>query len=261
MKTACSSWSYHRTLAAGKLDQRSWLDECAALGLDGVELLGGHFPRTDRDYLIALRKKCADLFLSIAMVSGDGHLSVADDAEREKEIAGLARWIDIGAFLGAPCVRLFCPSLAELQAGGPALHAKVIAALKQVADLGARQGITMAMENHGSTTADLLLQLVREVGSPYLKFTLDTGNFPPTSRVGPETYASIERCAPHAAIVHAKFFNVLPDGRDRDFDWKKIHSILAGTGFRGFLSVEYEGDSPDEVGCLRRIAPFLRTLR
>ena len=39
MKTSCSSWSYHRTIGAGKMDQMSWLKECAALGLDGVELL------------------------------------------------------------------------------------------------------------------------------------------------------------------------------------------------------------------------------
>ena len=51
MKTSCSSWSYHRTIKAGKLDQMSWLQECARLELDGVELLGYHFPSTDREYL------------------------------------------------------------------------------------------------------------------------------------------------------------------------------------------------------------------
>jgi len=261
MKTSCSSWSYHRTFSAGKMDQMAWLRECAAMGLDGVELLAPHFPSTEKDYLIELRKTCADLYLTVAMVSAGGHLTVADDAQRQKEIEGIAKWVKVAAFMGAPCVRFFCGSGPELEAGGPALYAKVVKALKKVASLGAKHGIVMAMENHGNTTADQLLKLIGDVNHPYMKFTLDTGNFPPHSQVNPDTYSSIERCAPHAAIVHAKFFNVTEDGRDRDFDWSQIRDILARVGFRGFLSVEYEGKDPDEVAVLRRVAKFLKSLR
>ncbi len=261
MKTSCSSWSYHRAFEKGSMDQIQWLKECAALGLDGVELLGCHFPSTQRDYLIKLKKACSDNFLTIAMVSADGHLTVDDDAERQKQIEGIARWVEVAAFLGAPCVRFFCGSGAELEAGGSSLYQKVLQAIKQIAELGARQGIVMAMENHGGTTADQLLKLQRDVDNEFFKFTLDTGNFPPTSQVGPQTYQSIQRCAPHAAIVHAKFFDVLADGRDQNFDWARIHSILAQAGFRGFLSVEYEGADAAEVAVLKRIAGFLKTLR
>ncbi len=261
MKSSCSSWSYHRTFAAGQLTQLGWVDECAALGLDGVELLGCHFPCTERDYLLAVKKRCADLYLTVAMLSAGGHLTVAEDAFREAEIADIRAWVERAAVLGAPCVRFFCGSGAELAAGGDALYEKVRTALGTVAEIGAREGIVMAMENHGGTTADQLLRLIADVNHPYLKFTLDTGNYPPTSQVGPDTYTSIVRCAPHAAIVHAKFFNVTADGRDQEFDWAQIRMILAGAGFRGFLSVEYEGEDPDEVAVMRRIAGFLATLR
>ena len=243
------------------MDQMAWLKECASLGLDGAELLFCHFPSTDASYLTALRKACSDLFLTVSMVSAGGHLTVGDDAQRQKEIEDIAKWVDVAAFLGAPCVRFFCGSGAELSAGGDALYRKVVPAVRQVAELGATKGIVMAMENHGGTTADQLLSLIGDVNHPFLKFTLDTGNYPPTSQVGPDTYKSIERCAPHAAIVHAKFFNVSKNGKDRDFDWAKIHFILAKAGFRGFLSVEYEGEDADEVGNMRRIAGYLKRLR
>ncbi|HUS47232.1 MAG TPA: sugar phosphate isomerase/epimerase family protein, partial [Phycisphaerae bacterium] len=207
------------------------------------------------------KKACADLYLTIAMVSAGGHLTVADDAKRAAEVEDIRKWAEISQFMGAPCVRFFCGSGPELEAGGPEMYKKVVAAVRQVADIGARHGIIMAMENHGQTTADQLLSLLKDVNSPYLKFTLDTGNFPPTSSVGPDTYPSIERCAPHAAIVHAKFFNVTPEGGDRNFDWLKIRDILARAGFRGFLSVEYEGPDADEVSSVRRIAKFLKKLR
>ena len=243
------------------MDQMAWIRECGALGLDGVELLGNHFPSTEEAYLCEVKKACADQFLSIAVASAGGRLTVPDDAQRAAEVGAIGHWVDVAAFLGAPCVRFFCGSGPDLEAGGKELYGKVLKAVRDVVKLGARKGIVMALENHGHTTADQLLSLHADVGSEFLKFTLDTGNFPPTSQVGPQTYASIERCAPHAAIVHAKFFNVLPDGRDKDFDWHIIRDILAKAGFRGFLSVEYEGGDADEVAVMRRIAGFLKTLR
>ena len=242
------------------MDQMSWIEECAALELDGIELLSNHFPSTERDYLVELKKACTDRFLTIAMISAGGKLGTTDDAARAEEVEKMRRWVEVAEFLGAPRVRFFSTTSAELEAGGADLVAKVKAAVEEIVALGAERGIVMSMENHG-VTADELLQLHGDVNSPYFKFALDVGNFPPASQVGPDTYPSIERCASHASIVHAKFFNVLEDGSDRDFDWQKIHEILTGAGFRGFLSVEYEGEDDDEVAVMRRIAKFLKTLR
>jgi sugar phosphate isomerase/epimerase len=261
MKTSCSSWSYHRTIKAGKLDQLSWLRECAACEFDGVELLGYHFPRTDRDYLITLKRTCAELYLDIPMVSAGGHLTVADDARRAADVKEIGQWAEIAEFLGAPCVRFFCGSGDELAAGGPALYAKVLAAMKQVAALGAARGVVMALENHGGTTAAQILSLHRDVDSPWLRLTLDTGNFPPASKFTPDKFDHIAACAPLAAIVHAKFFNVRPDGADADFDWSRIRGLLDNAGFRGYLSLEYEGSDADELAVCRRVARFMKTLR
>ena len=261
MKTSCSSWSYHRTFKSGDMDQLRWIEECAALGLDGVELLSVHFQSTEKDYLRAVKKACADRRLTIAMVSAGGRLTTSDDAMREKEVAELERWLDVAAWMGAPLLRFFCGKGAELEAGGKPLQDKVVDAMRRVAAAARERGIVAALENHGGTTADQLLSLHRDVGSEWLAFTLDTGNFPPVSAVGPQTYSSIEQCAPHAAIVHAKFFNVGADGRDADFDWERIHGILRKVGYNGFLSVEYEGKDADERNIMKRIASYLKTLR
>ena len=261
MKTSCSTWSYHRAFQAGTIDLTGYLDECAALGLDGVELLNHHLGSTDRDFLQGVKKACTDRFLTIAMVSAGGHLTVSDDAKRMQEVQEIARWVDAAVVLGAPRVRFFCGSGPELSAGGDALYAKVLSAMKDVAALGERKGIVMALENHGGTTAEQMLSLVRDVDSEFLKLTLDTGNFPPTSHVGPDTYRHIAAAVPLASIVHAKFFDVGTDGHDAEFDWARIHEILRQANFRGFLSVEYEGDDDNEVAVMRRIVPYLRTMR
>lgn len=261
MKTSSSSWSYHRTIAAGQMDMFGFIEECAHLGMDGVELLCEHFASTDTDYLRKLKHACTSRYLSIAMVSAGGHLTVPDDAQREADVAEICRWIEVAAVLGAPRLRFFCGSGDELASGGEELYGKVMGAVKQIVAMAGEKGIVAALENHGGTNADQLLRFRQDIDSAWFAFTVDTGNFPPTSAVGPGTYSSIERAAPYASIVHAKFFNVLKDGRDRDFDWERIHAILKGAGFRGFLSVEYEGEDSDEIAVLRRIAPYLRTLR
>lgn len=261
MKTSCSSWSHHRVIKAGRFDQLSWVQECAQLGLDGVELLCNHFPSRDRDYLVKLKKACTDRHLVIAMVSAAGHLTTPEDAKRAADLEEIRQWADAALFLGAPMVRFFCGSGKELDDGGPALYEKVRQAMVEVCRIGAERGLVMALENHGGTTAAQLLSLHHDVGSDYLKFTLDTGNFPPASQAAEEKYAQIARCAPLASIVHAKFFNVKADGSDADFDWLRIAGILRAADFRGFLSIEYEGQDADETAVVRRIAPFLKTLR
>ena len=261
MKTSCSSWSHHRVIKAGQFDQMSWVQECADLELDGVELLCNHFPTRDRDYLIKLKKACTDRHLVVAMVSAAGHLTTPDDAKRAADVEEIRQWADAALFLGAPMVRFFCGSGKELDDGGPALYDKVRKAMVEVCRIGAERGIVMALENHGGTTAEQLLSLHRDVDSPYLKFTLDTGNFPPASQATEDKYGQIARCAPLASIVHAKFFNVKPDGSDADFDWLRIAGILRAAQFRGFLSIEYEGQDAEETAVVRRIARFLKTLR
>jgi sugar phosphate isomerase/epimerase len=248
-------------MAADKMDLLGFVEECSHLGLDGVELLSSHFADMETDYLREVKHACTSRHLTIASVSAGGHLTVQDDAQRAADVVEIGRWIEAAFFLGAPRVRFFCGSGAELDAGGDELYDKVLVAMKEITALAEQKGIVAALENHGGTNADQLLKFHCDVGSPWFAFTLDTGNFPPTSRVGPETYASIERTAPYASMVHAKFFNVLEDGRDRDFDWQRIHGILKAAGFNGFLSVEYEGKDDDEVAVMRRIAGYLRTLR
>jgi sugar phosphate isomerase/epimerase len=121
MKTSCSSWSYHRTIANGKMDLIGFVEECAALGLDGVELLGPHFESKDTAYLRELKRACTSRFLTIGMVSAGGHLTVQDDARREADVEEIAQWLEVAAWLGAPRLRFFCGSGEELAAGGEEL--------------------------------------------------------------------------------------------------------------------------------------------
>jgi len=258
MKLSCISYSYHRSFANGSMTMESWIRECGRLKLEGVELLDMHFPETSPSYLAGIKKLCAEQFLTIAMLSASGHFTMTDDAERAAQVAEMKNWIDVAAYMGAPCVRFFIGSPEEIVSGGAARNAKVIAAVREFCDYAGERGIFMAMENHGACSADFILQLLLDVNHPWFKLNLDIGNFPVAATPSEEAYRSIERCLPFAIIMHGKFYQTDVNGEALDYDWDRILKMVYAAGFNGFISVEYEGESADEVGQMEKIVGNLR---
>ena len=253
MKISCSSWSFHRTIAAGKLDQLAWIEKCAReLELDGVELLDIHFPGTGKEYLQKLKKRIVDLGLTIAAVSASNHFTTPDDAKRKEEVVKVKQWADIAAYLGTPVLRCFAGSGKEL--ADPAIFQRTAAALKECADYCRdNHGIVLAMENHGGTSAEQILGLIKAVGSDWFRLTLDTGNF------SQDPYGSIRKAAPLAVFVHAKTFDIDERGNETQLDYDRIFQIFREVSYRGFISLEYEGKAEEELMIPKSIA-FLKRL-
>ncbi|MBV8163826.1 MAG: hypothetical protein JOZ91_06120, partial [Candidatus Eremiobacteraeota bacterium] len=79
MKLCCSSYSYARALAAGRLTHLEWVDLCGReLMLDGVEFVRSHFPRLDTEYVAQLKKLCADRCLTVACLDHDVPFDASD---------------------------------------------------------------------------------------------------------------------------------------------------------------------------------------
>jgi len=276
MKLACSSWSFEQVIAAGQMDQGEWLRFCAEeLVLDGVELLDRHFPTTDIAYLREIKKLCADLYLTVCGASVSNDFGRPEAGERQQEVELVKAWVDIAQFLGAPVLRVFAGWLPAEQrreqgrgltgvlgrllrregAARRRFWAEMVSCLRECASYAEEKGVVLGLENHDGnglvTTADEVERCLREVSSPWLRHTLDTGNY--------GDLASIERTLPHAVKVHAKFYDVDEEGRDRRLDWERIMRILTEGGYRGFLSIEYEG-AEDPRTALPRAVGYLRKL-
>ncbi|MGB6894787.1 MAG: sugar phosphate isomerase/epimerase family protein [Dehalococcoidia bacterium] len=276
MKLACSSWSFEQVIAAGQMDQGEWLRFCAEeLVLDGVEFLDRHFPTTDIAYLREIKKLCADLYLTVCGASVSNDFGKPEAGERQQEIERVRAWVDIAQFLGAPDLRVFAgwvPADQRREQGrgltgvlgrllrreGAARRrfwAEMVSCLRECAAYAEEKGVVLGLENHDGnglvTTADEVERCLRQVDSPWLRHTLDTGNY--------GDLASIERTLPHAVHVHAKLYDVDEEGRDRRLDWERIMRILTDGGYRGFLSIEYEG-AEDPRTALPRAVGYLRKL-
>jgi sugar phosphate isomerase/epimerase len=280
MKLGCSSWSYHKPISEGRLDQQDWLRLCAEeLELDGVELLDIHFPMTSMAYLRELRRLTAGLGLTISCVSVSNDFGLATPEEREAELEKVRQWLDITAYLGAPVLRVFAgwprPAPSDAASGGargvdrllrriPGLRrrtakerlwSEMIAYLRTAAYHATESGIVLGLENHNDGgfvgTAAEVERCLREVDSPWLRLNLDTGDY--------GDLASIERTIDKAVHVHAKLYQLTPEGADTIVDWPGVIAILKKARYRGFLSIEYEGEEPPETAVPRGVR-YLRSI-
>ena len=80
------------------------------------------------------------------------------------------------------------------------------------------------------------------INSPWLRVTLDTGNFLE------DPYDRLAKLAPHACLVQAKTYYGGGLWYTLDLDYPRIAKLLAAANYRGWVSLEFEGkDDPRQA--------------
>jgi sugar phosphate isomerase/epimerase len=252
MRLGCICGCFNRSFDAGAMDQTTFLERCARdFRVAGAELQDIHFPETRPAYLARLRRTAGDLGLALIGIGVHNDFGRAETTWRQSEIVKVRQWIEVAAEIGAGHVRVF--------AGHPEGSATerwpaMIAALRDTAAYAAAAGVRLVLENEAGFTPSARehLRIVDEVGSPALRPLLDTGNY----RDG---WPSVERTAPRAAHVHAKFWRVAPDGAEPTMDYPALLAGLRRRGYDGWISFEYEAAEDEATGIPRAFA-YLRRL-
>lgn len=250
MKIGCSSWSFHRTLAAKKMTFKEWIEYCAKhYRLDGVELLASHFESHEPEYLMDIKNLCTDLGLTISCVSAENNFTQESVEAVEREIEHVKAWIDVAAMLGAPLVRIFAGASQQLKS--EAIWNNVVAAIKECAEYAAEDGIQLALENHGGFMDDQIIRLIGDVEMDNFKVTMDLGNFGTDANI---IYKAMENVAPYTIFVHAKCFSFTGDLLEKTLDFPRIIKLLNKAGYNGFLSVEFEGEGEETTEVAKAVA-------
>ena len=124
------------------------------------------------------------------------------------------------------------------------------------------------MENHGHglNTGEKMLGLIKDVGSPLLGMTLDTGNFCWAGNSIPDAQRYFEMLAPYTFSVHVKDGRFLDRFRFVPVSWGDLDitaavRALVKAGYQGGVLSEYEGKTPEtELGTAVSVA-YLKGLR
>lgn len=142
----------------------------------------------------------------------------------------------------------------------PNILENVISGLQWAADLAGSAGLPLVIENHHETS-DEIITLLEALKN--LKLNLDIKS---CFRYNLDPYLYTERLLPYASTFHLDNFVYDQEGWDSDrcgkklkreipldkgeIDIRKILTMIKGSGFDGWLSIEYGGkvDNFDDVG-------------
>ena len=254
-KFSLAAYSY-RTLLTGKGDRPftlvDFLNDCAAMNLEGAELTSYYFPESpSQEYLAELKGAAFRLGLDISGTAIRNDFCLPPGEQRNKELAHVKKWVEIASELGAPVIRVFSGKEQGKQTFDEA-YALAVQGFEECSEHAAKHGVFLALENHGgiSTKIDDLVRLVRDVKSPWFGINLDSGNFQAASSAK-EAYAGMKQMAPYALNAQIKVQIALANRQKAETDFGAIAQILNDSGYRGYVVLEFEEAEDPRQACPR----------
>ena len=257
-----------------RLDILDCVDKAAAMGFDGVEVLHVQMKSETTAAVNAIKRRAHSLGLALMGFSTHQGFVYPDINERRTNVQKTLYQIELAARLGIPTMRIntgrwnTIKSFDDFMAKKgiePALSGHTedeafdwtIAAIEQLLPRAEECGVVLGLENHwglGRTAAGVL-RIVEKIRSPWLQMTLDTGNFLDRSYEQMEQMASSD--VPIALVQAKTYFG---GGRwyALDLDYAKIAGILKAHNYRGWISLEFEGND-DAQTAVPKSLDLLRT--
>lgn len=253
MKIAVAGWSLHRRFRAPenplKLVDFPALVK-AKFGIDAVELNSPFFASTEQAYLAEVKAAAAKARSRVVHISvdGQGDLAALDEPARKEAVKKHLAWFGIAKAVGSPGFRANTGGKAGVNED---TIAACIRSFKELAAEGEKTGINILIENHGGLSGDpdLIVRIMKGVGSPRIGTCPDFGNAPDATR-----YAFLEKIMPFAKVCHAKFYEFDPRGEDTKVDAKRCLDICRKAKFDGDLAIEFEGQGDDFDGITKSAA-------
>ncbi len=228
-------------------------------GIHNIEPLSEHFPSTEPAYLDELRRAVEQAHAHIVNIptSVGASLYDTDPARRDKAIAGSRKWVDVAVAVGSPSIRVH---IQGARGAAPDVG-RASESLRQVAEYGAAKNVMINLENDDLVTEDafFLVKVIDAVASPWLRGLPDFGN---SMMKGDEdfNYRAVEAMFRHAYnISHVKDSEV-DNGKIFRVSMAKTFDIAKAAGYRGYFSMEFEGQGEPYEGTRKLIEESLRDL-
>jgi L-ribulose-5-phosphate 3-epimerase len=252
---AVSTYSFWRFKEDSKLPIETCIDEAAGMGFDAVEILQMQMESEDPAYLQRLKQRALINGVSLCGLSTHQGFLSPDQAVRQKNIDHTNKAIELAYALGIPTMRVntgrwgTSKDFDELMANRgiePRLEGYtdddgfkwVIDSFEKCIPTAEKCGVTLGLENHWGLglTPEGVLRIIKAIDSPWLRCTLDTGNFLE------DPYDRLEMLAPETVFVQAKTYYGGGVWYSLELDYPRIAAMLRRHDYRGYVSLEFEGN-------------------
>lgn len=230
------------------------IELAADMGFDGVEVL--QVQMEDQSNAVLQRIKQRAFVLGLDLMGFSTHQGfLSPDAEKRKaNVEKTLSQIEQACRLGIPTMRINTGTWGTSKNFDDLMAKKgiedplpgytdedgfdwVIDGIERLLPKAEECGVTLGLENHWGLgrTAEGVLRIIKAIDSPWLQVTLDTGNFLE------DPYPKLEMLADRTILLQAKTY--FGGGRwyTLDLDNARIAAIMKKAGFRGYVSLEFEG--------------------
>lgn len=260
LRLSLAAYSYNRLLnlrgkAKPAMTLEDFIDEAAKMGLPAVELTAYYFPKTTKEYLTAIKGRCAKHGLAVSGTAVGNDFCWPDEKKLGEQMDYVKRWVEATALLGGKTMRIFAGGVKKGDTEEKARE-RAIGQIQKACDFAAKHKVALALENHGgiTATAEQLLALVKPIKSDWFGVNLDTGNFHTR-----DPYGDMARAAPYAVVVQLKT-EVFPGGKREEADLGKVLGILRKVNYQGYVALEYEAKEGPKTAVPRYIKRLKKLL-
>jgi sugar phosphate isomerase/epimerase len=243
------------------------LELAADMGFDGVEILQVQMEDGSPEMLHKIKSRAFTLGLDLMGFSTHQGFLTPEEPKRKDNIAKTTYFLEQAYDLGIPTIRVNTgrwgtskdfDELMKNRGIEPRLEGFtdedgfkwVIDSFAQLVKEAEKRGVIMGLENHWGLglTPEGVLRIVNEINSPWLQVTMDTGNFLE------DPYPKLEKLAAKTVLVQAKTYHGGGRWYTLDLDYPKIAGILRGAGYRGYISLEFEGKDDPKTAVPKSLA-------
>lgn len=266
-RIAVSTYSFWRFRDDSKLTMSKCIDHAAKWGFDGVELLEIQMEEKSDSYLRKLKRQAFVNGMDLVGISTHQDFVSPDADERKKNVQKTNDSIELAYKLGIPTIRVntgrwgTSKDFDDLMANKgiePRLEGHtddeafkwVADSLSECAKVAEKCGVILGLENHWGLgrTAEGVMRVIKDVDSPWLRATLDSGNF------FERRHEQFKMMAPETIFVQAKTYFGGGTWYTIDIDYDEIAKILQAVNYRGYISLEFEGKEDYQTAIPKSLA-------
>jgi len=267
-RISLAEWSFHRALFSGAMTHLDFITRARKdHGLDAVEYVNQFFMDKARHagYLREMNARTEGEGVRSLLIMCDSEGDLGDPAAsgRARTVENHRKWVEAAKTLGCHSVRVNARSNPDL----PYEEQEKLAAdgLRSLCELADPHGIGVLVENHGglSSNGGWLSAVMKRVAHPRIGTLPDFGNF--RLRETPDEwydrYQGVAELMPFARAVSAKSHNFDGNGVETSTDFLKMMRIVLDAGYRGYVGIEYEGETLSEAVGVEKTKVLLSTVR
>lgn len=259
-RISLAQWSLHKAIQSRLITNLDFPRIAREhFGIEGLEFVNQLWEAPTQSYVARLKRnmQTAGTTGVLIMCDGEGMMGHSDQKQRLIAADNHRKWVDIAAELGCSAIRT--NMYPEKQ---PTTPEEIDAFLKYCAESFARlcdyakgPKINVIIENHGgvSSNPDVVVRLMKMVNLPNFGTLPDFGNFPKEI----DRYQAVEKLAPFAKGCSFKCLDFGPDGKETTMDLDRCMQIMAKSGYKGWVGIEYEGSRLPEFEGIQAAKRFL----